>query len=108
MDRREHLEDVHDELRLQTWNLFPERWRNLYQEEVLGIAPSVANHPGDEGSAFDGEAEIPVTNLDEIDRFYDSLSQKRGITGEQAMRYEDPMNAVAGYAAGPSFWRADG
>lgn len=45
----------------QTFNLFPERWSDLYREEVLGEIAGVV--PGDE--------EIPLTenDMDALDAF---------------------------------------
>lgn len=103
MDRRVNLEDKYAELEQQTFNLFPERWGDLYRDELL---PTTALPPGDIGTAFDGEAEIPV-DVHEIDQYYENLNKSRGITGEQAMRYSDPLGNVLGHAEGPSFWRAD-
>lgn len=94
MDRRISIEDKHDELEIQTFNLFPERWGDLYRERLL---PGV---PGDVGNAFGpGEKEIPVTDIDDINKWYDGLDRSRGITGEQAMRYQDPT-ALLGLAVG--------
>lgn len=107
LEDRTRWEDKHTELKLQTYNLFPERWRDLYKPEAIGNVTTSMAAPGDRGVAFDGEPELPVTDRDELNAFYESRDQKRTITGEQAMRFNDPMAGVVGYAAGPSFWRAD-
>ena len=57
MDRRQQMEDVESQLMQQTFNLFPERWTELYRDEIFGYAPQ--------------EDEIPVTenDLDQMDAF---------------------------------------
>jgi hypothetical protein len=103
MDRRVYLDDKHAELKQQTYNLFPERWGDIYRDDEL--PPSGATAAGDIGTAFGSEPELPVTNLDDYDKFYASLSQTRGITGEQAMRYsDDPLGKVLGVPEGERFW----
>lgn len=100
MDRRVALEDKHAELEIQTYNLFPERWSELYRENVLG---SMGQAPGDMGQAFQGEKELPVTDIDAIRDFYDNLSAQRGISGEQVYRHQESpvLNpAIFGYAEG--------
>lgn len=114
LDDRTHWEDKHTELKLQTFNLFPERWGDLYRSDTLGGGGNVSTStaaPGDIGNAFDGEAELPVTSRDELNEFYESRGEKRRMTGEQASRYQDSLIPSSGpglgYASGPSFWRAD-
>lgn len=98
MDRRVHIEDKHAELELQTFNLFPERWGEVYREDMLpGMGGQSA---GDYGSAFDGEAEIPVTDIDSINEWYDGISKSRGLTGEQSQRFDDPTALYLGVAEG--------
>lgn len=96
MDRRVQIEDKHAELQLQTYNLFPERWGELYREQLFGQATAA---PGDIGQAFGGEQEIPVTDYDAINDWYNDISQARGITGEQVYRHQD-MGSILGYAEG--------
>lgn len=99
IDRRTFLEDKRDELEHQTYNLFPERWDDLYREQFF---PGTRRAPGDYGQAFEnGEAEIPVTDTNDLDRWLNTLGQRRGITGEQAMAQGDPeVIRLAGYAEG--------
>ena len=61
MDRRQAVEDRQAELMQQTFNLFPERWDELYREDVLGA----------ELGAYAPEEEIPLTesDLDQMDAF---------------------------------------
>lgn len=99
MDRRVYIEDKHAELELQTFNLFPERWGEVYREDMLpGLGGG--QKAGDIGVAFDGEAEIPVTDIDSINEWYDGISKSRGLTGEQAGRFDDPTALYLGVAEG--------
>lgn len=83
MERRTQIIDKQNELELQTWNLFPERWGELYREKSLGLGRQSA---GDIGSAFNGEPEMPVTDYDDLNSFFNTMSEKRGINGEQAIK----------------------
>lgn len=97
MDRRVQLEDKHAELEIQTFNLFPERWGDLYREKTFGGGTAA---PGDMGSAFGpGEKEIPVTDINDINDWYNNISAQRGISGEQLARHQDPIS-IFGYAEG--------
>lgn len=99
LDRRTQIDDAHEELELQTFFLWPERWEQLQQHKnQTGAA-------GDMGQAFGGEREIPVTDPDELDRFYGtgdgdpgqfyaSLDQPRSMSGAEAL-------SVLGFAEGP-------
>lgn len=62
LDRRTTLEDREDEQQIQTFHLFPERWQQLYQEQLLGVAPG------------GGEAEIPVDDIDMLDQWYEQIA----------------------------------
>lgn len=99
MARRVQIEDKHAELELQTFNLFPERWGQVYREAML---PGLGNgqKPGDIGTAFDGEAEIPVTDLDAIKDWYDGIDKSHKLTGEQTRRFDDPTALYLGVAEG--------
>lgn len=72
MERRDRIEDKRGELELQTFNLFPERYRQLYQAQAQG----------DVGHAFgEGEPEMPVTDPGDLDAFYANLDAPRSMTG---------------------------
>lgn len=72
MDRRIFLEDQRAEIETQCFHLNPDRWGTLYYHRYFGdLVP--------EGQ----EEEIPVTEIDEIDRFMSELESKRFITGAE-------------------------
>jgi hypothetical protein len=83
MTRRELVKDEDDKLEIQCFNLFPERWKKIYDN---------SGGSGDWGQAFGGEPEIPVTNPDDLDRFFGVLANQRGMTAEQAERMLSPIN----------------
>lgn len=70
IQRRTAMEDTRAELVQQTFNLFPERWNELYRTEVmekLGLSDSMIP---------EGE---PVDDLNEIDAYLSRLEGKRWI-----------------------------
>lgn len=74
MDRREVVSDAEDILRKQAWYLNPSRWLDLFSAE--GAAPQ----PG----TLDGSPlEEVVDDLDEYDRYFANLDEKRFMTGAQ-------------------------
>lgn len=58
---------------LQTYNLLPERWHDLYFKDLF---PGLI-------VGEDGEEEIPVTDLDDIDEYFKHLDKKRFVSGAQ-------------------------
>lgn len=66
MDRRTRIEDKDAELEQQTFNLMPERWVELYKDQLFG-ALGIANEEG----------EVPLTedDLDELDKFMERLEK---------------------------------
>lgn len=63
LNRRTELEDRQAELETQTFNLFPERWGQLYQDKTLSAL-----------GEFSGEDfESPVTDLDALDQWYEQM-----------------------------------
>lgn len=73
MDRRERYEDMKMKQELQTYDMAPERWHDLYfVQRFSGLLPGV-----------DGQEEIPVTNLDDIDEYFKNIEKKRFVTGAQ-------------------------
>jgi hypothetical protein len=103
MDRRVSVKDKQDELELQTYNLFPERWGELYRERMLGSQFNT-NAIGDIGVAFGGEPELPAS-YDDLNDFYEKVDQPKRMSGGDIASVEG--NSMLGFASGPSFWRAD-
>ena len=68
MERRIRMEDKQADLEQQCLYLFPDRWRQLHLSEYYE-------------SAFGIEPEMPVNDLDEIDRFMQSLGDVRTMSG---------------------------
>lgn len=76
MDRRTQLDDKKAELEHQCFNLFPERWGTLYRDQLL---------PGVAGATTSTEAdEIPVTDPNDLDAWYENLERQRRISGADA------------------------
>lgn len=69
LDRRTAIEDRQAELESQTFNLFPERWSQLYQDKTLA---GLAIAAGDDGS------EAPVTDIDALDQWYEEMVAQGG------------------------------
>ena len=74
MNRREVISDAEDILRKQTWYLNPDRWMSLFAEEEFG---------GDTLTLAGRPVEEVVDDLDEIDRYFASLDEKRSLSGAQ-------------------------
>lgn len=75
MNRRIELRDVEDSLQRQTWYLNPERYDQLW---LMGeIRPDIT---AEDDEAFREEA---VTDIDEMDRYFANLDEKRVLTGAQ-------------------------
>lgn len=66
LDRRTALEDRQAELENQTFNLFPERWSQLYQDKTLAALAS------------DDDLESPVTDIDALDQWYEQMVAQGG------------------------------
>ena len=77
MDRRTQLDDKKAELEHQCFNLFPERWGTLYREQMLPGVPNAisTSSPADE---------IPVTDPNDLDAWYENLERQRRISGADA------------------------
>lgn len=74
MDRREVIGDAEDILRKQTWYLNPTRWLDLFSSEEMGV----------QAGTLDGRpVEEVVDDLDEYDRYFANLNEKRFMTGAQ-------------------------
>lgn len=85
---------------MQTLYLFPERWDQLQKNKETGSA-------GDWGQAFDGEREMPVTDYDEMNKFYNGgstgddlgafyrhIEQPRQMSGAEALLGYAPPGAT--------------
>lgn len=84
MDRRVQIEDKKAELEEQTYNLFPERWGQLFRQEMLPVPA------GDMGHAFaPGEPELP-TSYDDINEWYERMEQPQVMKGGDAIRHSRP------------------
>lgn len=68
MDRRTQMEDRQADLEGQTFNLVPERWSQLYQDRA--ISEIAGSEPGEE--------EIPVDDIDALDRWYEEMVASGG------------------------------
>jgi len=69
MDRRTQVDDKQAELEIHLQHMWPERWQQLYGTPA-----------GDYGSAFDGEQEIPITDPDDLDRWFQGLDGARSMS----------------------------
>jgi hypothetical protein len=71
LDRRTQNETLRSELEVQTFNLFPDRWIEVYKgrcDSILTPEPSE-------------DAEIPVDDIDLIHSWYEAVDQKRTMNG---------------------------
>lgn len=71
LDQRTQNETLRDQLEIQTFNLFPDRWVQLYQ----GRADSILTPAPDE------DQESPVDDIDEINAWYEQMEQQRFMSG---------------------------
>lgn len=72
MNRRVELQDVEDTLQRQTWYLEPHRYGELFLAGAFEPEPlTMAGR----------DVEEVVDDIDEMDRYFASLEQKRGLTG---------------------------
>jgi hypothetical protein len=85
---------------VQAWAL--SYWLGMKQAETnLALLGTTNPEPvvtvdaggGDRGQAFGGEPELPVTDPNDLDVWFDNLTQKRGMTGAEV--------AALGWAEGP-------
>jgi hypothetical protein len=67
MVRREQIEDTEAMLERQTFNLFPQRWNDLYRDQLLA-GVGMANE--------DGEIPLREDDLDELDKFMEQLERQ--------------------------------
>jgi len=72
MNRRVQLQDVEDMLQRQTWYLAPARYHDLF----------LAGHFDPEPLTIAGrDVEEVVDEIDELDRYFDQLEERRTMTG---------------------------
>lgn len=80
MNRRIEVRDIEDTLQRQTWYMAPARYEELF---LMGeIRPEVT---------LDGEVvgEEVVDDIDEIDRYFEELENKRSMTGAELFDFLD-------------------
>jgi hypothetical protein len=80
MDRRIAVRDVEDTLQRQTWFLNPDRYDSLFFAGLIG--PPVEERIPIEGEEIDQ----PVTDIDDIDAYFESLEKTRSVTGAQVIQ----------------------
>lgn len=85
MERRVSLEDKTSELEQQTYNLAPERWVDLYRDQMMAKL-GIANE--------DGEVPLQEDDLEDLDKFMEKLERqsKFSMSGAQAPATEFPRN----------------
>lgn len=81
MDRRIVIQDIEDTLQRQTWYLSPDRYHDLF---LAGEFPTEVTL---EGEVVEEEV---VSDIDEIDRYFEELDNKRTMTGAQLFEYLEP------------------
>lgn len=69
------LRDKKDEVELMTFNLNYDRWYQLYFP--TSVASLVGPDDSGGGRIVEAEEEIPITDVDELDAFYESRESKR-------------------------------
>jgi hypothetical protein len=74
MSRRIYIEDADRALEAHVSMMWPERWQQLFG----------GSKAGDMGQAFGGEAETPVTDAADLDRWFEGLANEHGMTGAEA------------------------
>ena len=75
LSKRQANESMRDHLEIQCFNLFFDRWKEVYS----GRSDSILDRP-----EADEEGE-PVLDLDEIEAFYSNLDRTRIMSGAEAM-----------------------
>jgi hypothetical protein len=78
MDRRMQLKDKKDEAELMTFNLNYERWHELYFPKD---AATLASGESFGGTMAADETEIPVTDIDQLDAFFEGRENTKWMTG---------------------------
>lgn len=90
------LRDKKDEAELMTFNLNYDRWYQLYFPNSVSVLA-----PSDTGSGLlaDENIEVPVTDIDELDAFYEARENKKWMSSGEI---PDPFSSgeVAGMGVG--------
>ena len=73
------LKDKKDEVELMTFNLNYQRWYDLYFPKTAAALAESSEEFG--GTLAEEEVEIPVTDIDELDAFYESRENTRWMSG---------------------------
>lgn len=74
------LKDKKDEVELMTFNLNYERWYDIYfPKAAAALATSPEQNFG--GTLAEEEIEIPVTEIDELDAFFEAREKKKWMSG---------------------------
>jgi len=81
MDRRIAVRDIEDTLQRETWYLLPARYEELF------LAGEIATEMTLEGELVEEEV---VTDIDEIDRYFEELDNKRSMSGAELFQYLEP------------------
>lgn len=82
------LKDKKDEVELMTFNLNYERWYDLYfPKNAAALAENMAYEAGG-GRLAEEEIEIPVTDIDELDKFFESREQKRWMSSSDISEFD--------------------
>jgi len=81
MDRRVAIDDIEDTLQRMTWYLDPDRYEDLFLMGEIAASRTVTL----EG----GETEEVQDDIDEIDRYFDQLEEKKSLTGAQLFSFLD-------------------
>lgn len=80
MFRRVELQDIEDTLQRQTWYQEPLRYTELFLAGAFTPEPlTMAGR----------DVEEVVEDVDEMDRYFEQLEQKRGMTGQEIFRALD-------------------
>lgn len=76
MNRRVEIQDVEDTLQRQTWYLSPDRYQELFLAGEFSPEPlTIAGR----------DVEEVVDDIDELDRYFEQLENKRTTTGAMVM-----------------------
>jgi hypothetical protein len=77
MNRRVQLKDVEDMLQRQTWYLEPGRYQDLFLAGHFDAEPLTV--------AGSDVEEVAVDEIDELDRYFAQLEERRTMTGAMVL-----------------------
>ena len=75
------LKDKKDEVELMTFNLNYQRWYDLYFPKDAAALVDTDEYGGGGGTLVQEEIELPVTEIDELDAFFEGRENTRWMTG---------------------------